>query len=153
MRLPLALWGALQRINARRAVFEAFLMFGSILSGASGFLISQARARSLISVLPGWVQGAYYGILLVGGLAGLLGLTIKDAETGLRTERAGLIILAGHTAAFGCASIAFSGPAGIPGALMLLGFGCAALVRIFQIRADLSAYRAYLAAAAREVQE
>ena len=150
MQVVRLVWRALGRIAARRVAFEAFLMVAAVLSGASGFWVEAARSRSLVSVLPAWAQSAYYVVLLVGGLAGLTGLMTKDLETGLRTERAALIILTGHTSAFGCAAVAYSGPAGIPGAIMLLGFGTASLVRIYQIRADLVTYREFIARAARE---
>lgn len=142
--------GILGRIGARRAVFEAFLMLAALLSGLGGFWAEEARSRSLVAVLPWWAQTLYYLVLGIGGLIGLVGIMAKDPEHGLQIERAGLIFLAGHTASFGFASIAYSGLAGIPGSVMLLGFTLAAVARVFQIRGDLAAYRAFISQEARK---
>ena len=138
------------RIYQRRVVFEAFLMLAAVLSGATGFWIEEARSRSLLLVLPWWMQTLYYLVICTGGLAGFYGIAARDPETGLRVERAAMIILAGHTGCFGFANLAYASASGVPGAMMLLGFCVACMARIAQISGDLAAYRAYLAQAAEE---
>lgn len=141
--------GSMTRLYRRHAMFEAFLFVAAMLSGLGGTLTASARSRSVVSLMPPAAQTTYYSVLLVGALVGLFGLLSARPVLALLCERAGLVMLAGLTACFGTAGLAYSGLAGIPGAVMLLGFSAASVARIWQIHGDLVAVRQQIAELAR----
>jgi hypothetical protein len=143
IRRPLA------QIHQRRATFEACLMLMTFLAGLSGAVFPEARSRSLVYTLPGWAQGVYYVLLLVGGAIGLFGLCSDKPVRGLLIERASLLMLAGATSCFGLSGLSYAGVSAVPSALMLIGFTVATLSRAWQIAGELVAIRLQIAALAK----
>jgi hypothetical protein len=131
------------RARLGRAVFEAYLLVACVLTGVVGFVAPATRARSIVTTFPGWAQTAWYAGLLLGGIVAIAGITVGSI-LGSLVERAAMLTLAGMCLSFGVASIAYAGPPAITGAMMLLAFAGACVVRACQITGDLTALRTEL---------
>lgn len=131
------------RARLARAVFEVYLFSVCILVGGVGLAYADGRSRSIVAAFPGPAQVAWYVVLLLCSILSLVGIARGD-DLGLLLERAALVPLGGLCLSFGIAALAFSGPSGLSGGIMLGGFGVACFVRAWQVTADLSRLRAEL---------
>lgn len=120
--------------------FESYLLVICIAQGCA-VIFGYARPPSIQAALPGWLRGVWGVLLLIGGLAAVIGLYWPwDALDAILIKRVGLLAAAGGTLAYGVALLSL-GSAGFVAAVFNLGFALACLVRASQITRALNKFR------------
>jgi hypothetical protein len=108
-----------------RNPLETWLLGLCVLSGAQSFAVRPDH-------LPVWAAWAWYGLLVLGGIAGLVGAYWRDAITGVLIVRAAMIPV-GTGAYLWAAALYWTGGTGVIGAAVIASFGLAAHWRAVQI--------------------
>lgn len=103
---------------------EAFVAMLCTLSSLA-YIGGAPKPRSVDELLPSWLRTVWGLYLLIGGVMTLAGLIIGRR----RTEKVGLILLAGSATAYAAAVIATAGALGIFPAGVTLAFALAFAVR------------------------
>lgn len=120
-----------------RHVFEVYLFLLAGLAGAQGLSASSSDA-AVESPLPGWMRVVWFGGLLLGSVAVLVGLMMPSPHS-QHVEGAGLFILVGPAVAYALMLCA----AGDWGqAAVLFAFAVALGVRIQYVRWEIRAVEA-----------
>lgn len=138
--------------------WDALCLFGFTVIAGLGGLLSPTGSRAIESAFPGWAQAIWYGGLMVGGSAGLIGalvgtiITIPDNPshdelkhllarmvTGETIERFARLLLAGLCISYviGAFIVASDRIATALGVIYVLGFAAACLARSRQLRLNL----------------
>jgi predicted MFS family arabinose efflux permease len=123
--------------------FESFLLGVCVVQGAAA-VIGFSQPAAFEGSFPPWVHRAWGVILLLGGVAAVVGLYWPgDPVDGVLIKRVGLVALAGVTIAYGIAGLATPTRLFV-GATFNLAFGIACIIRIRQVTAAISALRRQL---------
>lgn len=122
--------------TGRSNVYEITLLLISLAVGING-MINGAAPGTALSVLGPATVWAFYVMTFVGSATAFVGLWLPSRLRPVRRfEASGLITLAGSWIGYGVAVVAAAGEAGVTAASLLIGFGCANLCRVIQIRHD-----------------
>ncbi len=121
---------------------EVLLHLWAVLVGALNLTGLADRPRSVAEALPPWVQVAWFGLLLAGGLTGLVAAWLQGRpngsfEYGLRLEAGALSFLAGGVLLYCSAIITAAGWTGVAASSLSGMYGVASLFRIAHIVRDL----------------
>jgi hypothetical protein len=114
-----------------------FLLALCVLSGVVNLATNPPTAPHV----PGWVNASWYILLILGGVAALVGAYLRDAITGVLVVRAGLLPLGAGAYAYALA-VGYHGTAvDLLGAAVVAIFGLAAHWRAAQITLHVRAVR------------
>jgi hypothetical protein len=100
-----------------------------------------ATRPSTVPHAPGWVNVAWYVLLIAGGVIALVGAHLRDAITGVLVVRAGLLPLGAGAYAYALVTGHRGAAADLLGAVIIAAFGVAAHWRAVQITLHVRAVR------------
>lgn len=129
-------------VPGRRMPHQIVLLVFSTLVGFT-FVIRQAPApNSLERYLDIRILWAWYLMLFVGGVIGLVGSFAKRRPyQGLLAERASQILLATAMVMYAVAIMSSAGLAGVTAAVYILGWAASCVWRLWDIQKDLAVLR------------
>lgn len=123
-----------------RHPFEILLHLWAVLNGAVYLVGAVDRPNSIRESLPRWVQVAWFGLLVGGGLTGLVGAWLQGrtghVEQGLRVEGAGLCFLVAGVLLYTSALFTTNGMNAFGAGTFTGSYGIACLWRIRHIRKE-----------------
>lgn len=126
--------------------FEAYLLAVCALQGWS-VLMGAASPRALYAVLTPGLRVAWGVVLVVGGIASIVGLYWpRNPTTGIEIKRVGLVATGTASLAYGVALLLF-GPQGYVAALLSLAFALACATRVIQVTRRIRGTRRRIVAA------
>jgi hypothetical protein len=120
--------------------FEAYMFAACVVQGAA-LLTGAARPTSIEQALPLQLRVVWATLLLLGGVAVLVGLYWPGSPmTGVEIKRPGLVAVGGAALAYGLALLPF-GAAGMVVAIANVSFALACAVRVWQVTRRVRAVR------------
>jgi hypothetical protein len=134
-----------------RQVWEIYLLASCVMLGLMGSLIPATRARSIVNAFPDILQGLWYVGMFCCGAVGILAI-YGGGILGVLAERVALVTLALFCLSYGTASVAFAGPSGLSGSILLLGFAVPCITRAWQITTELNQLRSVVHHLAEEAE-
>lgn len=124
-------------------------MFAACVLQGFAVLVGAARPTSIEQAVPLALRVVWAGLLLVGGVAVLIGLYWPGSPlTGVEIKRPGLVAVGGAALAYGVALVPF-GAAGMVVAIANMSFAIACAVRVRQVTRRVRTVRAHLVDARR----
>lgn len=116
-------------------------MFAACVVQGTALLTGAARPTSIEQALPMALRVVWATLLLLGGVAVLLGLYWPGSPmTGIEIKRPGLVAAGGAALAYGLALLPF-GAAGMVVAITNVSFALACAVRVWQVTRRVRAVR------------
>lgn len=123
-------------LRSGRNPFEVWLLGACIVTGAAGFLTSQAVSGAVARALPPWAGTLWYASLFVGASISFTGIMLRGLKS-LLVERVGLLLMAGFGLVYAAAVVLSAGWSGLFVAVFVAGFAAANISRFVQIGQDL----------------
>lgn len=124
-----------------RHPYEVLLHLWAVANGTVLLAGAVHRPNSIAESLPHWVQTAWPGLLLAGGVTGLIAAGLQGrvghVEQGLRVEAAALSFLVGGAVIYTAAIFAAAGLAGFSAGSFIGSYAAAGLIRLWHIWRDI----------------
>lgn len=130
-------------LRSGRNPFEVWLLAACIVTGAAGFVTSQAVSGAVARSLPHWAGTLWYAALFVGASISFVGVMLRGLKS-LLVERVGLLLMAGFGLVYAAAVVAAAGLSGLFVATFVAGFAAANISRFTQIAGDLKRAQALM---------
>jgi hypothetical protein len=123
-------------LRSGRNPFEVWLLAACIITGAAGFITTQAVSGAVARTVPHWAGALWYAALFVGASISFVGIMLHGLKS-LLVERVGLLLMATFGVVYAGAVIAVAGLNGLFPATFVAGFAAANISRFVQIGRDL----------------